>query len=724
MRVCIAEKPSVAKEIAEVLGAKVRRNGYFEGNDYCVTWTFGHLCSLQEPHEYTEKWRQWNLSMLPMIPSSFRIKLIDDEGIKRQFAIIEELFNRAEMVINCGDAGQEGELIQRWVLTKAKCKAPVMRLWISSLTEEAIREGFSKLKDQAEFQSLYEAGLSRAMGDWLLGMNATRLYTLKYGQNKQVLSIGRVQTPTLALIVNRQLEIANFEPKQYWELKTNYRNTTFSALIRKSDEEIAAEEEKNGGKKKIDNPGIDPIANREEGEALVERMKDLPFVVTNVGKKDGKEYAPRLFDLTSLQVECNKKFAYSADETLKLIQSLYEKKVATYPRVDTTFLSDDIYPKCPAILKGLRDYEVLTAPLAGTTLLKSKKVFDNSKVTDHHAIIPTGVYAQNLTDMERRVYDLIARRFIAVFYPDCKISTTTVMGEVDKIEFRVTGKQILEPGWRVVFAKEVKDPTEEKEEEDENVLPAFVKGESGPHIPDLNEKWTQPPRPYTEATLLRAMETAGKLVDNDELRDALKENGIGRPSTRAAIIETLFKRNYIRKERKNLIATPTGVELVQLIHEELLKSAELTGIWEKKLREIEKKTYDARQFLEELKQMVSEIVMSVLSDNTNRRITIQDAVAAKAEEKEKKEPKKRERKPSTPKEKKPKAEKTTNEVKTDSPGSPAPVAMAASTPSAAGEVDAFVGQPCPLCGKGTIIKGKTAYGCSEWRNGCTFRKNF
>ena len=724
MRVCIAEKPSVAKEIAEVLGAKVRRNGYFEGNDYCVTWTFGHLCSLQEPHEYTEKWRQWNLSMLPMIPSSFRIKLIDDDGIKRQFAIIEELFNRAEMVINCGDAGQEGELIQRWVLTKAKCKAPVMRLWISSLTEEAIREGFSKLKDQAEFQSLYEAGLSRAMGDWLLGMNATRLYTLKYGQNKQVLSIGRVQTPTLALIVNRQLEIANFEPKQYWELKTNYRNTTFSALIRKSDEEIAAEEEKNGGKKKIDNPGIDPIANREEGEALVERMKDLPFVVTNVGKKDGKEYAPRLFDLTSLQVECNKKFAYSADETLKLIQSLYEKKVATYPRVDTTFLSDDIYPKCPAILKGLRDYEVLTAPLAGTTLLKSKKVFDNSKVTDHHAIIPTGVYAQNLTDMERRVYDLIARRFIAVFYPDCKISTTTVMGEVDKIEFRVTGKQILEPGWRVVFAKEVKDPTEEKEEEDENVLPAFVKGESGPHIPDLNEKWTQPPRPYTEATLLRAMETAGKLVDNDELRDALKENGIGRPSTRAAIIETLFKRNYIRKERKNLIATPTGVELVQLIHEELLKSAELTGIWEKKLREIEKKTYDARQFLEELKQMVSEIVMSVLSDNTNRRITIQDAVAAKAEEKEKKEPKKRERKPSTPKEKKPKAEKTTNEVKTDSPGSPAPVAMAASTPSAAGEVDAFVGQPCPLCGKGTIIKGKTAYGCSEWRNGCTFRKNF
>ena len=531
-------------------------------------------------------------------------------------------------------------------------------------------------------------------------MNATRLYTIKYGQNKQVLSIGRVQTPTLALIVNRQLEIANFQPKQYWELKTNYRDTTFSALIRKSDEEIAAEEEKNGGKKKIiENPGIDPIANREEGEALVERIKDLPFVVTSVSKKDGREFAPRLFDLTSLQVECNKKFAYSADETLKLIQSLYEKKVATYPRVDTTFLSDDIYPKCPGILKGLRDYEVLTAPLNGSTLPKSKKVFDNSKVTDHHAIIPTGVYAQNLTDMERRVYDLIARRFIAVFYPDCKISTTTVMGEVDKIEFKVSGKQILEPGWRVVFAKDVKDTTEEKEEEDENVLPAFVKGESGPHVPDLNEKWTQPPRPYTEATLLRAMETAGKLVDNDELRDALKENGIGRPSTRAAIIETLFKRNYIRKERKNLIATPTGVELVQLIHEELLKSAELTGIWEKKLREIEKKTYDARQFLEELKQMVSEIVMSVLSDNTNRRITIQDAAAAQAGEKVKKEPKKRERKPGTPKEKKPKA-----------------------TPAATSNADSLVGQPCPLCGKGTIIKGKTAYGCSEWKNGCTYRK--
>ena len=705
MIVCIAEKPSVARDIAEVLGAHTRKEGYIEGNGYQVTWTFGHLCTLKEPHEYTPNWKSWSLGSLPMIPPRFGIKLIGhDPGIEKQFHIIEQLMQNADEIINCGDAGQEGELIQRWVMQKVGARCPVKRLWISSLTEEAIRDGFAKLKDQADFQSLYEAGLSRAIGDWLLGMNATRLYTIKYGQNKQVLSIGRVQTPTLALIVNRQLEIANFQPKQYWELKTNYRDTTFSALIRKSDEEIAAEEEKNGGKKKIiENPGIDPIANREEGEALVERIKDLPFVVTSVSKKDGREFAPRLFDLTSLQVECNKKFAYSADETLKLIQSLYEKKVATYPRVDTTFLSDDIYPKCPGILKGLRDYEVLTAPLNGSTLPKSKKVFDNSKVTDHHAIIPTGVYAQNLTDMERRVYDLIARRFIAVFYPDCKISTTTVMGEVDKIEFKVSGKQILEPGWRVVLANDVNHTTEEKEEEDENVLPVFVKGESGPHVPDLNEKWTQPPRPYTEATLLRAMETAGKLVDNDELRDALKENGIGRPSTRAAIIETLFKRNYIRKERKNLIATPTGVELVQLIHEELLKSAELTGIWEKKLREIERKTYDARQFLEELKQMVSEIVMSVLSDNTNRRITIQDAVAAQAEEKAKKEPKKRERKPSVPKEKKPKA---------------TPAATSLTTANA----DSLVGQPCPLCGKGTIIKGKTAYGCSEWKNGCTYRK--
>ena len=686
MIVCIAEKPSVARDIADILGARTRKEGYIEGNGYQVTWTFGHLCTLKEPHEYTPGWKSWSLGSLPMIPPRFGIKLIENPTYEKQFHIIEGLMQQADEIINCGDAGQEGELIQRWVMQKAGARCPVKRLWISSLTEEAIKEGFAKLKDQSDFQSLYEAGLSRAMGDWLFGMNATRLYTIKYGQIKQVLSIGRVQTPTLALIVNRQLEIENFKPEPYWELKTVYRETTFSATKGK-------------------------FTSKEEGLEFLETVKQSDFVVTDVSAKKGVEYAPRLFDLTSLQVECNKKFAYSADETLKLIQSLYEKKVTTYPRVDTTFLSDDIYPKCPAILKGLRDYEVLTAPLDGAKLPKSKKVFDSSKVTDHHAIIPTGVYPQNLTDMERRVFDLIARRFIAVFYPDCKVSTTTVLGEVDKIEFKVTGKQILEPGWRVVFAKE---QVEEKEGDEERVLPVFVKGESGPHVPDLNEKWTQPPKPYTEATLLRAMETAGKLVDNDELRDALKENGIGRPSTRAAIIETLFKRNYIRKEKKNLIATPTGVELIQLIHEELLKSAELTGIWEKKLREIEKRTYDARQFLEELKQMVSEIVTSVLSDNTNRRITIQEAAAQIAEEKPKKEPKKRTRKPAAPKEKK-QEEKSAEKAVEGSGKEGVPVT---------GETDLLVGQPCPVCGKGTIIKGKAAYGCSEWKNGCTFRRAF
>ena len=686
MIVCIAEKPSVARDIADILGARTRKEGYIEGNGYQVTWTFGHLCTLKEPHEYTPGWKSWSLGSLPMIPPRFGIKLIENPTYEKQFHIIEGLMQQADEIINCGDAGQEGELIQRWVMQKAGARCPVKRLWISSLTEEAIKEGFAKLKDQSDFQSLYEAGLSRAMGDWLLGMNATRLYTIKYGQNKQVLSIGRVQTPTLALIVNRQLEIENFKPEPYWELKTVYRETTFSATKGK-------------------------FTSKEEGLEFLETVKQSDFVVTDVSAKKGVEYAPRLFDLTSLQVECNKKFAYSADETLKLIQSLYEKKVTTYPRVDTTFLSDDIYPKCPAILKGLRDYEVLTAPLDGAKLPKSKKVFDSSKVTDHHAIIPTGVYPQNQTDMEHRVFDLIARRFIAVFYPDCKVSTTTVLGEVDKIEFKVTGKQILEPGWRVVFAKE---QVEEKEGDEERVLPVFVKGESGPHVPDLNEKWTQPPKPYTEATLLRAMETAGKLVDNDELRDALKENGIGRPSTRAAIIETLFKRNYIRKEKKNLIATPTGVELIQLIHEELLKSAELTGIWEKKLREIEKRTYDARQFLEELKQMVSEIVTSVLSDNTNRRITIQETAAQIAEEKPKKEPKKRTRKPAAPKEKK-QEEKSAEKAVEGSGKEGVPVT---------GETDLLVGQPCPVCGKGTIIKGKAAYGCSEWKNGCTFRRAF
>lgn len=710
MIVCIAEKPSVARDIAEVLGAHTRKEGYIEGNGYQVTWTFGHLCTLKEPHEYTPSWKSWSLGSLPMIPPRFGIKLIDDPGIEKQFHIIERLMGQAEMIINCGDAGQEGELIQRWVMQKAGAKCPVKRLWISSLTEEAIREGFAHLKDQQEFQPLYEAGLSRAIGDWTLGMNATRLYTLKYGQNKQVLSIGRVQTPTLALIVNRQKEIENFVPKQYWELKTLYRDTLFSAIVRKSDEELAeeaAQEKENPAARKKAAPkedanrGIPPITDRKTGEELLQRIQNAPFTITDITAKKGTEAPPRLFDLTSLQVECNKKFSYSADMTLQLIQSLYEKKVATYPRVDTTFLSDDIYPKCPKILEGIKDYARFTAPLAGKQLLKSKKVFDNSKVTDHHAIIPTGVQPQGLTDMEKRVFDLVARRFIAVFYPDCKFSTTTVTGEADSIEFKVSGKQILDPGWRVIFAKDTEE--ESKEGEEESVLPAFSKGESGPHQPQLNEKWTQPPRPYTEATLLRAMETAGKLVDNDELRDALKENGIGRPSTRAAIIETLFKRHYIRKERKNLIATPTGVELIQLIREELLKSAELTGIWEKKLREIERRNYDAATFLSELKQMVTDIVYTVLRDNSNRRVTVMPeepkAPAAKPAAREKKTEK-----------------KTTARKKKDAP-SPAP---ANSLP----EGDAIVGQPCPLCGKGTILKGKTAYGCSEWKNGCTFRKPF
>lgn len=713
MIVCIAEKPSVARDIAEVLGAHNKKDGFIEGNGYQVTWTFGHLCTLKEPHEYTPQWKSWSLASLPMIPPRFGIKLINDAGIEKQFKIIESLMQKADMIINCGDAGQEGELIQRWVMQKAGAKCPVKRLWISSLTEEAIREGFANLKDQSEFQPLYEAGLSRAIGDWTLGMNATRLYTLKYGQNKQVLSIGRVQTPTLALIVKRQQEIENFVPKQYWELKTSYRDTVFSAIVRKSDEELAeeaaAEKENPQLKKKAPakedtNRGIPPITDQVTGEQLLERIKNVPFTITDISSKKGTEAPPRLFDLTSLQVECNKKFGYSADMTLQLIQSLYEKKVATYPRVDTTFLSDDIYPKCPKILEGLKDYAVYTAPLAGKPLIKSKKVFDNSKVTDHHAIIPTGVQPRELTNMEKTVYDLIARRFIAAFYPDCKFSTTTVTGEADSIEFKATGKQILEQGWRVVFTKEQQD--EAKENDEEKTLPAFSKGESGPHYPSLNEKWTQPPRPYTEATLLRAMETAGKLVENDELRDAMKENGIGRPSTRAAIIETLFKRRYIRKEKKNLIATPTGVELIQLIHEELLKSAELTGIWEKKLREIEKRSYDAATFINELKQMVTEIVYSVIRDTSNRRVTVMSDEEIKTASK----------KTATAKT----AGKKTASVqkaKNKTVAKPEPV-------NAEKEGDSIVGQKCPLCGKGTIIKGKTAYGCSEWKNGCNFRKPF
>ncbi len=703
MIVCIAEKPSVARDIAEVLGARNRKEGYIEGNGYQVTWTFGHLCTLKEPHEYTPSWKAWSLSSLPMIPPRFGIKLINDPGIEKQFHIIEGLMQQADEIINCGDAGQEGELIQRWVMQKAGAHCLVKRLWISSLTEEAIREGFASLKDQSEFQPLYEAGLSRAIGDWVLGMNATRLYTLKYGQNRQVLSIGRVQTPTLALIVKRQQEIENFKPEPYWELKTVYRETTFNSTKGK-------------------------FSSKEEGEKFLETVKNSDFTVTDVSAKKGTEAPPRLFDLTSLQVECNKKFSYSADMTLQLIQSLYEKKVATYPRVDTTFLSDDIYPKCPNILAGLKDYAGYTAPLAGKKLLKSKKVFDNSKVTDHHAIIPTGVQPQGLTDMEKRVFDLIARRFIAVFYPDCKFSTTTVLGEVDKVEFKATGKQILEPGWRVIFAKEQQEET--KENEEERVLPLFTIGESGPHTPDLTEKWTQPPKPYTEATLLRAMETAGKLVDNDELRDALKENGIGRPSTRAAIIETLFKRHYIRKERKNLIATPTGVELIQLIHEELLKSAELTGIWEKKLREIERRSYDAATFLTELKQMVTEIVYSVLRDNTNRRVTIMPEDAPEKgtpQAKTKKNSSSKTKSSDTENDASPAKPKRTRKASSNTDKEKTPQAetlFSVSTESNEIKGDEIIGTLCPLCGKGHIIKGKTSYGCSEWKNGCTFRKPF
>ncbi|MBO7466726.1 MAG: DNA topoisomerase 3 [Bacteroidaceae bacterium] len=612
MTVCIAEKPSVAREIANVLGARSSHEGYIEGNGYQVTWTFGHLCTLKEPHDYTPQWKGWSLAALPMVPQRFGIKLIDDAGIRKQFAIIEGLMQKADMIINCGDAGQEGELIQRWVMQKAAATCPVKRLWISSLTAEAIREGFNSLHDASDYQRLYEAGLCRAIGDWLLGMNATRLYTLKYGRDRQVLSIGRVQTPTLALIVRRHEEIANFKPEQYFELKTTYRDTVFNSTRGK-------------------------LKSEQQGREIIEQIKDLPFEITNITKKEGREAPPRLFDLTSLQVECNKKFSFSADTTLKLIQSLYEKKVTTYPRVDTTFLPDDVYPKCGTILNGLADYQEIMLPLRGKKLLKSKKVFDNSKVTDHHAIIPTGVNPQGLSDMEKKVFDLVARHFIAVFFPDCRFATTTVQGKAGEEEFKTSGKTILDPGWRLVLGAPVVDTSQSSSEGKgkakdsssneetpeavpERTLPLFEQGESGPHQPDLLEKWTQPPKPYTEATLLRAMETAGKLVENEELRDALKENGIGRPSTRAAIIETLFKRKYIVKERKSLLPTNIGIELIHLIHEDVLKSAELTGIWEKHLRDIEKGSYEPRQFLDELKEMVGGIVTQVMSDSSNRRI--------------------------------------------------------------------------------------------------------
>lgn len=687
MIVCIAEKPSVARDIARIIGATADHKTYMEGNGYQVTWTFGHLCCLKEPNDYTENWRHWSLAALPMLPPRFGIKLIEDRGIKEQFDTIERLYSKADEIINCGDAGQEGELIQRWVMQKAGAKCPVKRLWISSMTDEAIREGFRNLKDQSHYQPLYLAGLSRAIGDWILGMNATRLYTLKYGQGRQVLSIGRVQTPTLALIVNRQKEIDNFKPEPYWVLATLYRDVVFTATQGK-------------------------FSSKEEGEKAFSTIAGKPFVVTAVQKKKGTEAPPHLYDLTSLQVDCNSKFGYSAEMTLNIVQSLYEKKFTTYPRVDTQYLPDDVYPKCPQILNGVYQsliagqsvYAPLVKPLGGKPLPKAKKVFDASKVTDHHAIIPTGVPIRGLTDIEQNVFDLIARRFIAVFYPDCRFSTTTVQGKVEDVTFKVSGKEILDPGWRKVYGKEAKQQTDDeaRKTDEERVLPQFTVGESGPHEPTLTEKHTTPPKYYTEATLLRAMETAGKFVEDEELRAALKENGIGRPSSRAGIIETLFKRRYIRRERKNLVATPTGIGLIDIIREELLKSCELTGIWEKKLRDIEHQRYDAAQFVAELKQQITDIVKDVLQDASPRRLVITDDATEQVARK----PKSRK---AAPKATKPKP----NSAKSSDGQQPA------IAPS-----DDLIGKPCPLCGKGVVIKGRTAYGCSLWREGCAFKLPF
>ncbi len=669
MIVCIAEKPSVARDIARILGATASRDGYMEGNGYQVTWTFGHLCELKEPNDYEQNWRYWTLAALPMIPRRFGLKLIPDRGIEKQFQTISQLYANADEIINCGDAGQEGELIQRWVMQMAKVKCPVKRLWISSMTDEAIKEGFANLKEEKQYNRLYLAGLSRAIGDWLLGMNCTRLYTLMYGQNHQVLSIGRVQTPTLALIVNRQKEIDNFKPEPYWVLSTVYRDTLFTATSGK-------------------------FTSEEEGKKAFGLIDGKPFVITSVQKKQGKEPPKQLYDLTSLQVDLNRKYGFSAEMSLNLIQGLYEKKLTTYPRVDTQYLSDDIYPKCPSILNGVSQYmEAGRKPyldiiktLAGFSkkLPKSKRVFDTSKVTDHHAIIPTGQVPNGLTDVEKKVYDLIARRFIAVFYPDCKFATTSVTGKVDKIEFKTSGKEILDPGWRAVYTKEEQRQDDGKNSADDKLLPTFVKGESGPHKPTLTKKMTVPPKHYTEASLLRAMETAGKLVDDEELSAAMKENGIGRPSSRAGIIETLFKRHYIRRERKNLVATPTGIQLIDTIHEKLLTSVELTGIWEKKLREIEQNKYDAATFINELKEQVTRIVSDVLHDNSGQLIVDSEEKDAKSEGK------------------KEKGDKKAGQAKK-------------------GKLKVKEGDVCPKCGKGRILKGKTAYGCSRWKEGCDFR---
>jgi DNA topoisomerase-3 len=642
MRVCIAEKPSVAAEIAKVVGANSKKDGYFEGNNFQVTWTFGHLCTLKEPHDYLAEWKRWSLGTLPVIPSHFGIKLIPNKGVEKQFEVIQKLVQSATEVINCGDAGQEGEVIQRWVLQKAGCKVNIKRLWISSLTEEAIREGFETLYDNIKFDPLYAAGSSRAIGDWLLGINATRLYTIKYSQPGTVLSIGRVQTPTLALIVNRYLEIENFVPQPYWELKTVYKGVTFNSSQGK-------------------------FSTKEEGVSSLEKIKDKPFEITDFSRKPGKEAPPRLFDLTSLQVECNKKFGLSAEETLKGIQSLYEKKLTTYPRVDTTYLSNDIYPKIGGILKGLKQYKELVEPLLQAKIRKSKKIFDDKKVTDHHAIIPTGVTPpESLSRDEKIIYDTVTRRFIANFYPDCEISTTTILGKIEDVNFKTSGKQILKENWRVIYAN-----LSGKKDTEDKVLPEFSKGEKGPHEPDFQEKETQPPKYYTEATLLRAMETAGKQVDDEELRELMKENGIGRPSTRANIIETLFKRKYIYKVRKNVLPTTMGVKLMEFISNDLLKSAELTGLWEKKLREIEKGEYQASDFMAELKQMVSDLVFQVKNDYSKGKIIIEEL------------------------------EKTETKPKSNNTKKSKEVEL-----------------KCPRCHKGTMLKGKKAWGCSAYASGC------
>lgn len=657
MKLCITEKPSVAHDIAAILGATTRRDGYYEGKDYKVTWTYGHLCMLKEPADYTDRWKRWSLSALPMIPKPFGIKLIDSASIKRQFKVIESLIAEAAEVINCGDAGQEGELIQRWVMQKAHTTCPVKRLWISSLTDESIREGFKNLKPQSDFDNLYYAGISRAVGDWILGMNATRLYSLRCGGDGKVLSIGRVQTPTLALVVQRQLEIDNFKPEDFWEIKTEYRNVTFNSTSGR-------------------------FKSEEEANKAMESIVGKIFTVTDVQEKKGKESAPRLFDLTSLQVECNKRWGWSADESLKLIQTLYEKKVTTYPRVDTTYLSNDIYPKVPGILQKMTPYASLTAPLLQGKLPKSKKVFDDSKVTDHHAIIPTGVAPDRLAGNERLMYHLIARRFIAVFYPDCEISTTTVMGKVENMEFKTSGKVILKPGWRAIYGSDKDNDAST----DDSILPPFTAGESGEHKPSLQKKVTQPPKYYTEGTLLRAMESAGKTVDDEELREAMKENGIGRPSTRAAIIETLFKRGYMVRERKSIRATAAGITLISYIREELLKSAKLTGIWENKLRRIERGDYSAQEFIDELKALINQIVINVLSDNDLTKIDLPDTErTAKGEKSEKPAKEKAKRKP---------------------------------------PVRSLEQIACPQCGQGHIIKGHTAYGCSRYKEGCGMKLSF